>query len=164
MLIFVESINNYFWKFFRCTFWTFFKSSLAPTPLKLEVLFFEWVEIGKCLTLSYLNSKGKIIWGGGAPPPPTILDKNSPIEIGLMQALVFDNSTRIAYWATWVTLQYTFLLLFCLCSLLSHLSVKSQLLKFKFCMILLLNNTNYLNFLYFFVILFIVYLIWINYN
>jgi len=35
--------------------------------------------------------------GEGVPPSPTILDKNSPIEIGLMQTLVFDNSTRIAY-------------------------------------------------------------------
>ena len=39
-------------------------------------------KLGTCITLTYLNSKGKIK-GGGTPHPQSILDKNSPIGIGL---------------------------------------------------------------------------------
>ena len=48
---------------------------------------------GTCITLPYLNSKGKII-GGGEPPPPSILDKNSPIGIGLTDIYFMGNKLR----------------------------------------------------------------------
>jgi len=48
---------------------------LMSRPLK--------VGLGTCITLPYLNCKGKIIGGGVNPSPPYILDKNSPIGKGV---------------------------------------------------------------------------------
>ena len=91
MLIFVISINNYFWTFVLHNFWNFFLILPCTLTIKVRVFFLmcsPWkVGLGTWITLPYLNSKCKI---KGLGPPPSILEKkhNRDTRLRLYESMV----------------------------------------------------------------------------
>ena len=87
MVIFVKSKNNYFWK--KCS--TYFLNFLKILPYTLTIKIRPWnVGQGTCITLPYLNSKGKIIEKGveNIPPPAiNIRQKEQMATVGYQREI-----------------------------------------------------------------------------